>query len=68
MNTAENLLIEKILQLPPTRLAEVVDFVDFLRSRENEQTLVHAAAQASTASFAAVWDNDADAVYDALVH
>jgi hypothetical protein len=66
MNTAANLLIEKIMQLPPTRLAEVVDFVDFLRSRENEQSLVQAAAQASTASFAAVWDNDADAVYDAL--
>lgn len=27
-------LIEKIQQLPPQRLAEVEDFVDFLRTRE----------------------------------
>jgi hypothetical protein len=66
MNTAEHLLIEKILQLPPTRLAEVTDFVDFLRSRENDRSLVQAATQTSAASFAAVWDNDADTVYDAL--
>jgi len=66
MNTAEHLLIEKILQLPPTRLAEVTDFVDFLRSRENDHALVQAATQTSVASFAAVWDNDADAAYDAL--
>lgn len=28
-------LIEKIQQLPPQRLAEVEDFVDFLRTRED---------------------------------
>jgi hypothetical protein len=66
MNTAEHLLIEKILRLPPTRIEEVADFVDFLRSREHDRTLVQAASQTSVASFAAVWDNDADAVYDAL--
>jgi len=66
MNTAEHLLIEKILQLPPTRLAEVTDFVDFLRSRENDRVLVQSATQTSLASFAAVWGNDTDAVYDAL--
>jgi len=58
MNTAEHQLIEKILQLPPTRLAEVTDFVDFLRSREADHSLTQAAANTSTASFAAVWDND----------
>ncbi|MDD5057007.1 MAG: hypothetical protein PHQ60_03970 [Sideroxydans sp.] len=66
MNTAEHLLIEKILQLPPTRLAEVTDFVDFLRSRETDRALTQAAAQTSVASFAAVWDNDDDAIYDKL--
>lgn len=66
MNTAEHLLIEKILQLPPTRLAEVTDFVDFLRSRENDRALVQASTQTAEASFAAVWNNDADAVYDKL--
>lgn len=66
MNTAEHLLIEKIMQLPPTRLAEVADFVDFLRSREEDRALTRAATETSAASFAAVWDNEADAVYDAL--
>lgn len=66
MNANEHQLIEKILQLPPTRLAEVTDFVDFLRSREKDRGLTQSAAQAAVASFAAVWDNDADAVYDKL--
>lgn len=66
MDTAEHLLIEKILQLPPSRLAEVTDFVDFLRSREKDRALTQTAAETSIPSFAAVWDNDADAVYDKL--
>ena len=36
-------LIEKIKQLPPQRMVEVEDFVDFLRLREDEQRLVQAA-------------------------
>lgn len=66
MNTAEHQLIEKILQLPPTRLAEVTDFVDFLRSREKDRSLTQIASQTAVASFAAVWDNDSDAEYDKL--
>jgi hypothetical protein len=66
MHAHEQELIEKIRQLPPQRLAEVEDFVDFLRAREGEQRLAHAAAHASEASFASVWDNDEDAVYDTL--
>lgn len=66
MGATEQVLIDKIRQLPPQRLAEIEDFVDFLRTRENEQRLVHAAAKISEASFAAVWDNDEDAAYDRL--
>ena len=65
MSATEQVLIEKIRQLPPQRLAEVEDFVDFLRTREDEQRLTHAAAKVAEASFAAVWDND-DAAYDRL--
>ena len=50
----------------PQRLAEVEDFVDFLREREAEKHLTHAAAKASEASFAQVWDNDEDATYDRM--
>lgn len=66
MATTEQVLIEKIKQLPPQRLAEVEDFIDFLRTREDEQRLTQAAAKASEASFAAVWNNDEDAAYDRL--
>ena len=47
-------------------LLEVEDFVDFLRTREDDQRLTQAAARASEASFAAVWNNDEDAAYDRL--
>jgi len=66
MTTAEQMLIEKIKQLPPQRMAEVEDFVDFLRTRVDENRLSRAAAKASEASFATVWDNDEDAAYDRM--
>ena len=43
---------------------EVEDFVDFLRAREDERRLTHAAAGVSEASFTQVWDNDEDVAYD----
>ena len=66
MSATEQGLIEKIRKLPPQQLAEVDDFVDFLRVREDEQRLAHSASKASEASFAAVWDNDEDAAYDRM--
>ena len=66
MSASEQVLIEKIRQLPPKRLAELEDFIDFLRTREDEQCLTQAAAKAGEASFAAVWNNDEDAAYDRL--
>lgn len=59
-------LIEKLKALPPQRLAEVEDFVDFLRARDGDRRLVQAAAKAAEASFAKVWDNADDAEYDRL--
>ena len=66
MSATEQVLIDKIKQLPPQRLAEVEDFVDFLRTREDEQRLTQASAKVVEASFAAVWDNDEDAAYDPM--
>ena len=66
MNAPDQVLLDKIKQLPPQRRAEVEDFVDFLRAREDEQRLTHTAAKASEASFAKVWDNDEDAAYDRM--
>ncbi len=65
MSAIEQVLIEKIRQLPLERMVEVDDFVDFLRARD-EQRLTHAATRVSEASFAKVWENDEDAVYDRL--
>ena len=66
MPPIQQILIEKIRQLPPQRVAQVEDFVDFLHAREDEQRLTYAAAKASEASFASVWDNDEDAAYDRM--
>jgi len=50
----------------PERVAEVEDFVDFLRTRDEERALVRAASKASEPAFAKIWDNDDDAAYDRL--
>ena len=69
MTITEQVLIEKIKELPPQRMAEVEDFVDFLRAkeaREEDLRLTQSATKTSEASFAAVWDNDEDAAYDRM--
>ena len=67
MNTRDpQALIEKLKNLPPERVAEVEDFVDFLRTRDEERALVRAANKTSEASFAKIWNNDDDAAYDRL--
>jgi hypothetical protein len=59
-------LIEKIRSLPADKLAEVEDFVDFLRQREAERQLAKAVSGVSEAAFAKVWDNADDTEYDRL--
>lgn len=66
MNVPNQVLLDKIKQLPPQRVAEVEDFVDFLRAREDERSLIKTAAMTSEASFSQVWNNDEDAAYDRL--
>jgi hypothetical protein len=63
---APQALIEKLNSLPADRLDEVEDFVDFLRLRDQDRSLVRAAGAASAPSFAAVWNNSGDDVYDAV--
>jgi hypothetical protein len=59
-------LIKKIEALPADRIAEVEDFVDFIQRRDEERNLARTAAAASASSFAVVWNNPDDDVYDAL--
>ncbi len=58
-------LIEKIKALPPEKIAEVVEFVDFLAQRD-DRLLVRAASRLSEPAFAEVWNNPDDAEYDSL--
>ncbi len=59
-------LLAKIQALPIERIAEIEDFVEFIAAREQERSLTRAAGAASAPSFAAVWNNREDDVYDAL--
>jgi len=63
---AQRHLIEKINTLPPEKVAEVEDFVDFLRQRIDDRQLTQAAMKLSENSFKSVWDNPDDAAYDNL--
>lgn len=63
---AEKSLIEKIRSLPPEKLVEVEDFVDFLKMRDEDRLVTHAATKLSEDSFRQVWDNPDDAEYDRL--
>lgn len=75
MNTGQNAqdvghrevaLMEKIRALPPERVHEVEDFVDFLKLRDQDRQLVREAAGLSEKAFRDVWDNPEDAAYDRL--
>jgi hypothetical protein len=45
MTTMEAQLIEQLRKLPPARMAEVVDFVEFLSQREERARLAQRLAQ-----------------------
>jgi hypothetical protein len=62
----EQVLIKKIRTLPPDKIVEVEDFVDFLRQRNEDRRLTEAAAKLSEKAFHQVWDNLDDADYDHL--
>ncbi len=59
-------LIQKIRSLPPERMAEVEDFVDFLTVRDQDRHFTQAATRLSEEAFRAVWENSDDAEYDRL--
>jgi hypothetical protein len=59
-------LAEKIQTLSSEQIAEVEDFVEFLRLRGQERALTRASAEASARAFETVWNNPEDDVYDAL--
>ncbi len=58
-------LVAKLKRLPLEKLAQVEDFIDFIAERD-ERRLVETAARFSERSFAKVWNNSEDSVYDRL--
>lgn len=66
MNAAIKKITEKLAGLPPERISEVTDFVDFLSEREHDRSLARSVLTASEPALAQLWNNDADAVYDRL--
>jgi hypothetical protein len=65
-NEQKRLIIEKIRTLPPDRIAQVADFVDFISQKDQERQLRHAAGKMAEDTFNTVWDNSEDDVYDRL--
>ncbi len=61
-----DLLLKKIMSLPPERIVEVEDFVDFLRSRVEEDALTQSVSALSEPRLNDIWDNPEDAAYDQL--
>ncbi len=61
-----NELIDKLEALPPERIDEVENFIDFIKQRDQNRQLTHAAMKMAEPSLKKVWDNPDDAVYDAL--
>ena len=59
-------LLSKIRSLPPDKMAEVEDFVDFLHERESERQVTQSVTRVAEQSFREVWDNPDDADYDKL--
>jgi hypothetical protein len=63
---SEQVILEKLKGLRPERIAEVEDFVDFLKTRDEERSLAQAAGSLAEDSLRKVWDNADDADYDRL--
>ena len=59
-------MIVKLELLPPEQVNEVEDFIDFIKQRNQDRQLTQAARRLAEQSFANVWDNPDDAIYDPL--
>jgi hypothetical protein len=57
---------EKLKELPPKKLAEVEDFVDFLRHKDVDRRLRQAAMKLSEGEFENAFNNPAAAASDEL--
>lgn len=66
LEISEPAVLEKLRHLPVEKRAEVVDFIDFLLLRSQNDGVRLAVSQLNSATFAKMWDNAEDGVYDQL--
>lgn len=68
MHSQENMnrVFEKLRQLPPGRVGEVEDFIDFINHRSRERGLTRDAQAATDPILKNIWNNNEDAAYDDL--
>lgn len=59
-------IFEKIKSVPPDRLAEIEDYVDFVLSRTRDERQRQDFLRGTEESLRRVWDNDDDAIYDKI--
>jgi hypothetical protein len=62
----EKFILTKIRMLPPDKLTEIADFVDFISQKDQERQLRKAAGKMAEDTFKKVWDNAEDDAYDRL--
>lgn len=59
-------IFDKLKKLPPERIIEVEDFIDFLNDRRQDRAITHTAQRIAEPVLTQIWDNAEDAVYDAV--
>lgn len=64
--TTAHQTLHKLEMLPPEKIEEVSDFIDFLFHREQDQVLTRMSLEAAAPVLAEIWDNPDDAEYDKL--
>lgn len=64
--TVKEMIKQEIDKLPENLLLEIYDFIQFLETKKDRTLLIKASQKLSQESFAKIWDNEEDAVYDRL--
>ena len=65
-NYHEKIIIQKIRGLSPDKIAEVINFIDFLSERYKENQIIKASNKLSEKTFQEAWENSEDDDYDNL--
>ena len=54
--------------MPPDKVSEIIDFVDFLSQRQQQQSLTNSITQLSEAAFEKIWDRPEDDDYELFIN